>query len=114
VLRPDLTDEVLAAARQMFDARTEADDPSARCRELEAVERQQTRLADAIAAGGDVPVLVARLRDTEERRRALSTRQAAPRRSWREVERRIRESLMTWRALLTGTSRTRGKVSSNC
>jgi hypothetical protein len=53
-----------------------------------------------------VPAVVERLRATEEQRRALLARlepaqtRQAPR--WREIERRVRESLKDWRSLLSG------------
>jgi hypothetical protein len=56
----------------MFEASTRKDDRARQRQELEAVEREQARLTEALAAGADVPVLVARLRATEARRRELA------------------------------------------
>ena len=48
VLGPQLTDEVIAAARQVFDSAAAEADPEVCRRELIAVERQQARLTEAI------------------------------------------------------------------
>jgi len=101
VLKPDLVEEVVAAAREMHEARQRPDHEKRQRRDLDALEREQARLTDAIAAGADVPVIVERLRTTEAKRRELvaqlekarETRQAPP---WREIERRVRQSLADW------------------
>jgi site-specific DNA recombinase len=107
VLKPDLVAEVVAAARKMFDAAQRPGRDNAIRREIESLEREQGRLTEAIAAGGDVPVLVARLRATEAKRRELQAAVKGVRRttaqpSWRDIERRIHQSLTDWRSLLTG------------
>ncbi len=61
-------------------------------RELATVEREQARMADAIAASGQIPALVERLKTTEAKRRTLSSqleraRQTAAARVWRDVAR---------------------------
>ena len=82
------------------------DDRDRIARELEAVTREQARLTDAIAAGADMPVLVERLKTTEQRRRELAADLEARRErtapAWGEVERRVRKSLADWRSLLSG------------
>jgi site-specific DNA recombinase len=108
VLTPKLADEVVAAARQMFEASARPDRQEELRRELAAVEREQARLTEAIATGaGTVPVLVERLRTTEMKRREVvgqleQAHTAARPPSWREIERRIRGSLRDWRSLLIG------------
>jgi hypothetical protein len=84
VLTPALADEVIATARQMFEASAQPDRQAALRCELAAVEREQARLTGAIAIGaGTVPVVVKRLRTTDGKRRRLVTqlegiRTAAP------------------------------------
>ena len=107
VLKPELAEEIVAAAREMFEASERSDDREDRRRELEAVQREQERLTDAIAAGADVPVLVARLRATELKRRALEAQlqghdKTPTRPSWTTIERRVRQSLEDWRSLING------------
>ena len=105
VLRPAMIEDVVRAARQMFEASNRQDAHDQQRRELELLQREQGRLTDAIAAGGDVPILVERLKATEAKRRELAERLNAPRLSapaWREIERRIRQSLGDWRSLFTG------------
>ena len=106
VLTPDLVEDVVRTARELFEATARSDDRGQLRRDLDAVERQQARLTDALAAGADVPVLVERLRATERRRSELiaSLEARHPRRqpAWREIERRVRQSLTDWRSLLTG------------
>ena len=106
VLAPDLVEEIVAEARAQFGA---SSGPDVRYRlryDLAAVEQEQARLADAISAGADAPVLVERLKVTEQRRRelaaSLEAEQTRRRPAWREIERRARRSLADWRALLTG------------
>jgi hypothetical protein len=98
------TDELITQARQLFDGAAPSVDVEARRRrELAALEREQANLTEAVAAGGDVPMLIARLRETERRRVELAaqTRAPQPRRSWREIERRMRERLADFTSLLT-------------
>jgi hypothetical protein len=107
VLKPDLVEDVVRTARELFDVAQRPTRHADRRRELEAVEREQARLTEAIAAGADVPVLVARLRATETKRRELQAavegaRRTTPQPAWRDIERRIRQSLTDWRSLLSG------------
>jgi hypothetical protein len=108
VLKPDLVDEIVAAARELHEEGRQAARQGQQQRELETLAREQGRLADAIASAAiDLPVLVDRLRSTELRRRALvadaeaarGSRQAPP---WREIERRMRTTLQDWRSMLEG------------
>jgi hypothetical protein len=63
--------EIVKTAREMYEAEQQPDDPDRRRKALEATNRELARLTDAVAAGGDVPVLVERLRATEAKRRGL-------------------------------------------
>jgi hypothetical protein len=68
VLTPALLEEVLAAARQMFDASAQADRQEELRRDLATVEGQVARMTEAIASGaGQIPALVER---TDHRREA--------------------------------------------
>lgn len=67
VLASGLDDEVIATARQIFEAGAAHEAQASRRRELATVEREQARLTDAVAAGVDAPILIARLRETERR-----------------------------------------------
>jgi hypothetical protein len=106
VLRPQLCEEIIATAREMFD---ELDQPATRDRlaeDLKRIEREQSRLIDAIAAGADMPILVERLRGTEERRRQLAgellqaQHHVAQRLSWSAIEAQLRKSIMDWRSVV--------------
>ena len=105
VLNPELAEEIVSAARKIYGSTTPDTREQLR-RDLDAVEREQARLTEAVAAGADVPVLVERLRGTERRRQELNqalnasvTRQAP---AWNEIERRVRKNLGNWRSLITG------------
>jgi site-specific DNA recombinase len=107
VLNPDLAEEIVQTARELYVAPAPAlDDRDQLRHDLDMVEREQARLTDALAAGADVPVLVERLRTTERRRQELitalvprTTRQAP---AWDEIERRVRVCLADWRSMITG------------
>jgi hypothetical protein len=75
-------------------------------RELATLARDQERLTAALMSAGDVPAVVQRLRATEDRRCALlaqlEPQQATQAPRWREIERRVRQSLADWRSLLSG------------
>lgn len=108
VLRPDLVDEVVTKARELFDQSAQGAHRAALQRELAEVEHTQVRLADAIArVGGNLPVLAARLRTAENRRVELAseleaTASAAPP-DWRAVDARMRQLLADWRRRFAGT-----------
>jgi hypothetical protein len=72
VLRPALVEEIVSEARAICEASQRRDDRARLRRELETVEREQSRLTEAIAAGADAPVLIERLRVTEARRREIA------------------------------------------
>ncbi len=86
-------ERIIAIAREAQEATTTGDLAKQLQRELATVEREQARMADAIAASGQIPALVDRLKTTEAKRRALSAqleraRQTAPAPAWRDVEQR--------------------------
>jgi hypothetical protein len=69
-------------------------------KEIEGVDWQMVNLADAVAMGGGVPALGARIKQAEERRRQLGIERdqiegATPivRVDWRPVEREVRQRL---------------------
>jgi hypothetical protein len=107
ILSPELIEEVMTSARQKFDAGP-GDDHERLRRELAALDRQQARLVDAVAAGGDaIPAIVTRLRTMETQRRELLAElkdvgASLPRFAWRDVERQIRQRLSDWKSVLTG------------
>lgn len=109
VLDPTLFEAAMREARRQFEARQSADPSVALRAELQALEAEQARLADAIAAGGHIPALLARLDDTERRRRAVvsqlercpsAARGRAQGPSWRDIEGSVRAALMDWRTTL--------------
>ena len=108
MLNAALLEEVVTTARQLFEqsGASRTDDWERRRRELKAVELEQARLTDAIAAGANVPAVIARLRTTERHRLELldhlNAGQTSTQPHWREIEKRIRQSLTDWRSLLTG------------
>jgi DNA invertase Pin-like site-specific DNA recombinase len=108
VLKPAMVtaviDGVFAALRR--DARHAALDGTRV--ELATIEREITRLTEAIATGGDMMSLLAALKARQARQadlqRAIATagRGAGLSLNRRAVERQVRERLTRWRALLTG------------
>ena len=107
LLTPDLVDAIIDGVRDVVEPTRRRDTHDHRAAQLAALERQAANLAEAIAVGGDVPVLVAKLQDTERRRQALlTTSSTAPDRStpmridWRAVERQARAVLADWHGLL--------------
>jgi hypothetical protein len=107
VLESALVEDVIAEARQAFEAAAQVDAREQLARELAAVEREQERLTDAIAAGIEMPTLLARSKATEAKRRDLAAqlqnmRAPAKRPVWRDIEGRIRRRLADWRSLLAG------------
>ncbi len=108
VLDADVLEEVVAEAnRQFSSAQAPGNDATVRV-ELQAIEAEQERLAEAVAIGGSVPALARRLEATERRRVDLlaileSMRPAGPRPpAWREVEGQVRRCLADWRAAFVG------------
>ncbi len=101
-----VVDEIIAEARAQFERSTKEVRGDDGQRNLEAIEREQARLTDAIAAGAEAPALVARLKATETRRRelvaALDEAPQACSPPWSEIERRMHKSLRDWRSLLQG------------
>ncbi len=105
VLSPVVAKEVMSAAQELFEANSGTDTRASWQSELQRIEREQTRLTDAVASGADAPVLIARLRETERQRRELVAQMQAttrPRVAWREIERRAQRRLADWRSLFSG------------
>ena len=71
------------------------------------IKAELARLTEAVAIGGDVPVLVDAIRTREERRRVLQQqiRQSqAPRVDQAAIATDLRARLQAWRELLSGSS----------
>jgi hypothetical protein len=106
VFTPDLVDDVLARARGLDEADRPAGLRDRLADELAAVDRQLANLAEAIALGGQLSVLVARVQETDRRRQELARQirqlddAVVPRIDWRAAERHARGVLTEWRALL--------------
>jgi len=84
--------------------------PSSVQQDLAAVERELGNLAAPVAAGGDVPALVAALRDREAHRRLLLDRLRAaslPTSSPTDILAELQERLTDWRSLLATKRRKR-------
>jgi hypothetical protein len=106
ILRPNVIErairlaiEDLAPARQTANRRKLATD-------LATVRAECERLAEAIARGGPMDVLLERLRDRQARRTLLegqlaAERSMAPQASSQALDRRLRAKLEDWRGLLT-------------
>jgi hypothetical protein len=108
LLTPDLVDEVIAGVRHELGSGGQEQRRMQTERELAAAASQVANLTDAIAMGGNLPVLVARLQKAEQTRqelatalRALTDAPVAPRIDWRRVEAEARTLLVDWRAKLT-------------
>ncbi len=108
VVGPGIEDEVIAEARRMFEATARPEHQEQLRRDLVAVQREQARIAEAVATSEEsIPLLVERLRTTDVRRREIVAQLeracgTAPGPAWREIESRIRRSLTDLRSLLTG------------
>ena len=108
LLTPDMIPDVLARARQLLEPGGTSELLERINTELAAAERQVERLADAIAAGGELQALVTRLKAAEATRQELATRAQmlgdglpVVRVDWRATEREARQRLNDWRGLLT-------------
>lgn len=108
ILSPEMVEDIVRRVRALL-ASPEAPDPRVALEtQIADSDRQLGNLAEAIALGGSIPVLVQRLQTTRQARQALEERltaiaQAAPvlRLEWAVVERRARALLQDWRGLLT-------------
>jgi site-specific DNA recombinase len=108
VLRPAIVSAVLDGVFEaMKPAARGASREQARA-ELATVEREISRLTDAIATGGPMDALLRALKARQARHVALqqaiaaATEQQASRVDRRSVERRVRARLASWRTLLSG------------
>jgi len=98
--------EVIEAARTMHAAIAQPERPTQLRRELATIERELSRLTDAVAGGaGAIPVLVERMQQAETKRRAVvaelqQVRQRRPAPVWRDIEKRLRTTFADWQARL--------------
>lgn len=108
VLRPEIVEAVLDGVYAESSQESPLKDARRLRDELATVEREKTaRLADAIARGGRIDVLLTALRERQTRRDELTqllsqigaVPAAVPDR--RTLERRVRRKLEEWRSLLT-------------
>ena len=107
ILTPDLVEDIIAKVRGLLAPDHQATQMDRVLEKIEAVDRQAANLADAIAIGGDVPALVARLQKVEQRRVELLRKRSVRGRAeeilqidWRAAERQARRLLAEWRGLL--------------
>ena len=77
ILTPDLVDDALARVRQLREPGGRNDVRDRIADELVSVQSQLANLTEAIAIGGDMPALVARLRQADSRRQELARQQDA-------------------------------------
>jgi hypothetical protein len=96
----------VSVARQIHYEASAPDDQDRIRRDLAAIEGEQRRLTEAIAtSGGQIPILLDRLRIAEAKRRELvvllERTQASRLPPWQDIERKIRRSLSDWRSMLT-------------
>ena len=105
VLRPEVIDAVLAGVLDAMRPKATDEHAAALSTELATLDREIERLTEAIATGGEMLTLLSALRQRQARRdelQASRARLAQPRSFDRgAIERRVRESLADWRALLT-------------
>jgi hypothetical protein len=107
VVDPDIVRDVVAGVWEAFTSKHDPAELAALDRELTSVSAECARLVQAIATGGDLPVLLDALRGRQARQRTLQTtidrvqaRQIVPP-DRRRVEALVRARLKNWRALLT-------------
>jgi hypothetical protein len=107
ILTPAIVEEIITRVRQELDPRNRGDMRERVERQIATIDQQIENLADAIAIGGDVPALVKRLTAAHQRRQELvsamdasDVHSPAARVNWRLVERRARQIVTEWRALL--------------
>jgi site-specific DNA recombinase len=107
ILTPNLVDEVIARVRQLVEPNGRDDIRERIAGDLAAADTQVANLAEAIAMGGDVPALVARLKIADARRLELARQRDAlgdgpmvHRIDWAVLERQARRLMADWRGLL--------------
>ena len=102
VLRPEIVDAVVAG---VFDALWEPEATDTSAADLLTLDREISRLTEAIAAGGEMPSLMVAIRARQQRRDELirSRRSSKPPilADRRSIEGTIRDRLSDWRGLLT-------------
>jgi site-specific DNA recombinase len=107
ILRPELLEIVILGVKADVEQTATSDPRAPILTAIEAIDGQIANVTDAIAMGGTLGALVARLQTLEERRlRLLSELEAVPappplpRIDWAATERRARRLLGDWRGLL--------------
>ena len=109
VLAPDVVDEVVAGALAALGPEQADRARRGRQRERAKIEAEMERLTDAIAAGGELPSLLGRLKRRQAERDALDAERdqiVEPIRiDPRLLERSVRTCLDDWRGLLTRQTR---------
>jgi hypothetical protein len=107
VLRPSIASEIIAKARERFEASRRPDDQAASRKQLATVERELERLSEAIALS-DAPVraLVERMSRAEATRQQLVERLSVSRDTaqpvWSDLERRVSRNLSALRERFSG------------
>jgi site-specific DNA recombinase len=108
ILTTDLVDEVIVTVRELLEPGGRHDPRVELDTDLATLEQQLSNLTEAIAMGGNLPALLARLKQAEDQRqRLLRQRDELPAASayrmldWRLMERQAREKLASWRTLAT-------------
>ena len=108
ILTPEMVDDVIQRVRELLGADRQDDIRKRIERELEATEGQLGNLTEAIAIGGDVPALVARLQTVDSRRQELLRQRDALEDGplvhhvdLRAMERHARHRVADWRGVLT-------------
>jgi len=122
VVTPDLVDDVLARVRELVEADSRPSTLRDRLvDELAGVDRQLENLVEAIALGGQLPALVARVQETDTRRQELAQRlrmigegPVVPCIDWRATERQARQLLADWRAVLVRRPQRRAWFCASC
>jgi hypothetical protein len=107
ILTPDMVDDVIGRVRELTEPHRQADIRDRVCGQISETEAQLANLVEAVAIGGDVPALVARLNALDLRRQelvrqrdALGEGPLAHRLDLRSIEREARRMMADWRGLL--------------
>jgi hypothetical protein len=105
VLQPELVDRVVERVRAALEPQTAARDAFQLRQALSGVESELARLAEAIAAGGNLPELLAAIQARQIRRTELTAALASAEvlshsMDPKQVERDLRRRLRDWRSVL--------------
>lgn len=105
ILKPAIVEAVIAGIREALQPETQQRTARSHKVELAAVERELDRLTEAIAAGGPLASLVAKVQARQTKRDELLTAIAAAEAvgcvDLGLIERQVRAKLDDWRSLLT-------------